>query len=304
MPAPTAAWMPISELSRRVGVSCDTLRAWERRYGLLKPSRTAGNARRYSPVDEARVRLMKRHLDDLVPAAQAAELAAAAVFNIRSGRATNVPERESVRAAVELRDSLDRFDETSAERALEELFAAYSPTTVIADVLLPYLHEVGERWAANHVTVAQEHFASNFLHARLMALARGWDRGLGPRAVLACAPGEQHTFGLIAFGIALHQLGWRITYLGAATPVEMLIPTAEQIHPRQILVAASACADLGREVGALREVAGRWPLGLAGPGASGELAAAAGATYVDEDPIGAAEAVATAGASPRRPRER
>jgi MerR family transcriptional regulator, light-induced transcriptional regulator len=287
--------MPISELSRRVGVSTDTLRAWERRYGVLKPRRTAGNARRYTPVDEARIRLMKRYLEQRVPTAQAAELATAALFSVRPGQVTGVSGDDARRTAREMRDALDRFDETSAQRALEKLFAEYSTTTVIGDVLLPYLRDLGERWAANHVTVAQEHFASNFLHARLMALARGWDRGLGPRALLACAPGEQHTFGLIAFGIALHHLGWRITYLGAATPTEMLPPTAQLIGADLVVVSASACADLQSEVAALATVAGRWPVWLAGAGATAELAAACAARHLDADPITAAGVAAGRG---------
>src|SRR3954465_8589845 len=91
--------------------------------------------------------------------------------------------------------------------------------------MMPYLREVWQRWAEGRVSVAQEHFATNFLHARLLAFARGWDRGLGPCALLACAPNEQHTFGLIRVVVCLNQLGWRITYLGADTTVAMVEET-------------------------------------------------------------------------------
>lgn len=301
MPVSASAWMPISELSRRVGVSCDTLRAWERRYGLLKPGRTAGNARRYTSADEARVRLMKRYLDQQVPAAEAAELVSAAVLRIQPGHGTSVGERQARQAAVEMREALDRFDETSADRALERMFVEYSPATVIADVVLPYLRDLGERWADDHVTVAQEHFASNFLHARLMGLARGWDRGLGPRAILACAPGELHTLALICFGIALHRLGWRVTYLGASTPTGMLIPTAEQVQPELVVVSATVCADIWRDVEELRRVAARWPLALAGSAVTEQLAATCGARQLADDPITAASRIAASAATPRRP---
>src|SRR4051794_5578126 len=178
-PAPQASWMPISELSRRVGVSAARLRSWERRYGLLQPRRTRGNYRMYSAVDEARVRLMQRHLLEGVPAAQAAELAVAARFSVVPGKATAVRLDEAERTRGEMGEALERFDETGAQRALERLFATFSPITVVRDVLVPYLHEIGERWADAHLSVAQEHFASSFMHARLLALARGWDRGLG-----------------------------------------------------------------------------------------------------------------------------
>ena len=107
------------------------------------------------------------------------------------------------------------------------------------------MHELGERWRAGRVTIAEEHFATNFFQARLRALARGWDRGLGPRALLACAPKEQHSLALIVHGIALHELGWRITYLGADTPIGALAEVAEVIRPELTVVSPAAAAARG-----------------------------------------------------------
>jgi hypothetical protein len=67
------------------------------------------------------------------------------------------------------------------------------------------------------------------LDHRLLGLARGWDRGAGPRALLACAPSEQHDLGLIALGVALRARGWRITYLGQDTPLETLAESARSL---------------------------------------------------------------------------
>lgn len=291
MVAPAASWMPIGELSRRVGTSSDLLRKWERRYGVLTPRRTDGNQRLYSRVDEARARLMLRHIRDGIPAAQAAELAIAAQFRIVTGQARSATTDQAARARAQMQAALERFDETTAEAALEKLFAMFSLTAVIRDVFLPYLREIGERWAGAHLTVVQEHFASAFIHGRLLALARGWDRGLGPRAVLACPAGEQHTFGLIAFGIGLHQIGWRITYLGADTPIPMIADAAEQLRPRLIVITAVTAARLEPKLSELRHLSARWPLALAGAGANQELAERCQARYLSEDPITAAESI-------------
>ena len=156
--------MRISELSRRVGVSVDTLRAWERRYGVLSPRRTAGNTRMYSAIDEARVGVMKRYIAQRLPVAQAAEMAMAAPLRVSQGTGEELPEHERRRGLRELGSALEAFDETSADRALQQLLAAYAPTAVIGQVVLPYLREVGERWAQNRLSIAQEHFASHFLH--------------------------------------------------------------------------------------------------------------------------------------------
>jgi len=280
--------MRVGDLSVRTGVSTHQLRAWERRYGLLQPRRSAGNYRLYSPADEARVRLMQRYLADGVPAAQAAELTIAARFAVSVGSGREVPASDVSTAQEEIRRALGRFDETSAQRTLERLFAAYTPTTVTRDVLLPYMHEVGEQWSAGRVTVAQEHFATNFFVARLLALARGWDRGLGPRALLACAPNEQHALALIVFGIALHELGWRITYLGADTPIETLAEVADIIHPELTVMAATMRQRLARQASQLSDFTDKWSLALGGPGVSARLAKQTGARHLRDDPVTAA----------------
>jgi methanogenic corrinoid protein MtbC1 len=191
--------------------------------------------------------------------------------------------------------SLDRFDETSAQRALEKLFGAYSALTVVRDVMLPYLREVGDRWATGHVSIAQEHFATNFLHARLLAFARGWDRGLGPRAILACAPGELHTFGLITFGVALHELGWRITYLGADTTVAMIEEAAAHVAPDLIVVFAAMPERLAGIADDLQALSRHRATAIAGAGASAAIAEEIAVRRLEGDPVTAAQGVAVHG---------
>jgi DNA-binding transcriptional MerR regulator len=290
MIAPSASWMPIRELSRRLGVSPDLLRKWERRYGLLQPTRTTGNQRLYSRVDEARARVMLRHVGEGLPAAQAAELAVATRFRMTAeADSVNAEQRRAARS--QMASALERYDETLAEQALEKLLATTAPTTVIAEVFIPYLHEIGDRWADGRLSVAQEHFATGFIHARLLALARGWDRGLGPRALIACPTDEQHTCGLIAYGIALHEVGWRITYLGADTPIQLMAEAASAINPRRIVISAAMNGRLDRDLAELESLRRRWPLALAGAGANRALARRCGATYLEGDPITAAKAV-------------
>jgi MerR family transcriptional regulator, light-induced transcriptional regulator len=291
MVAPGASWMPIGELSRRLGVSTDLLRKWELRYAVLDPERTPGNQRLYSRVDEARARVMLRHLQDGMPAAQAAELAIGARFRIASAATTAATVEKAAHARAALQDALELYDETSADQALDKLLANFTATAVIRDVLLPYLYDIGQRWAAGEVSVAQEHFVSAFTHSRLLGFARGWDRGLGPRALLACAPDEQHTLGLIAFGIALHQLGWRITYLGADTPLTAVAEAAARVEPRLIALAAAIPHRIDPLVDELRGLAADRTLAIGGAGASRELAHACGAVHLPDDPISAADVV-------------
>lgn len=282
--------MRIGDLSGRTGVSTHQLRAWERRYGLLRPRRSGGNYRLYAPADEARVRLMQRYLREGIPPAQAAELTIAARFTVSAGGGRHVPSRDAAAAQQEIRKALTGFDETSAQRVLERLFIAFTPTTVTRDVLMPYMHEVGEQWSTGHMSVGEEHFATNFFQARLLALARGWDRGLGPRALLACAPNEQHTLGLIVFGIALHELGWRITYLGADTPIATLSEVAKIINPELTVIAATMPRRLPRYAKQLSSFTAKWSLALGGAGVTARLAGQIGALHLAENPVDAASA--------------
>lgn len=282
--------MPIGELSRRVGVSSDLLRKWEQRYGVLRPGRTIGNRRLYSRVDEARIRLMLRHVQSGVPPAQAAELVAGARFRVAAPTvSTDVRPPAADAAKAQLLAALERFDESTAEQLLEKLLATAATPVVLRDVVLPLLRELGDRWADTDVSIAQEHFASTFVHGRLLGLARGWDRGLGPRALLACPAGEQHTFGLITFGIALHQVGWRITYLGADTPLGTVAEAARALDPRLIVISVALAAHLRGAEEELRSLAERWTCALAGAGVTDPLAGRCGVQRLAGDPVTAAE---------------
>jgi MerR family transcriptional regulator, light-induced transcriptional regulator len=278
----------IGELSRRTGVRPELLRAWERRYGLLRPSRTDGGFRLYSPADERRVSLMRSHLQHGMSAAEAAQLALTEADD--DGRAQDEPLLQ--RRAEELREALNDLDESAAQTTLDSVLAEFAPETVLANLVLPYLRELGERWASGEASVGQEHFASQLLRGRLLGLARGWDRGAGPRALLACAPGELHDFGLIAFGLALRARGWRITYLGQDTPLETLAETARSLEPQAIVIAAASPDRLSRSGAELRRLARTAKVWLAGPGASAALAKEARAAFLDVDPLTAADRVA------------
>ena len=283
----TTGYVRIGELSRRTGVAPELLRAWERRYGLLRPARSEGGFRLYSESDEQRVELMRQHLRSGLAAAEAARLAIEG-----SGRqeASLVEEArpELDTGAQRLRDTLDGFDEVGAQAALDDLFAAFTVETVLSAVILPYLVELGERWSRGEATVAQEHFASNLIRGRLLAIGRGWDSGDGPRAVLACAPGELHDLGLIAFALTLRRRGWRITYLGPDTPVDSLADTVQRLSPDLVVVTATAKRRLTPLVADLTELARKTRVAVAGAGAADGVD---GIPALTADPVAAAAAV-------------
>ena len=236
-----SAVLRIGELSRRLGVSEHVLRAWERRYSLLQPQRAPGGYRLYSVADENRVRQMQAYLARGLSAAEAARAALDRDAAPSGAETAPRPHRQSLAApAAVLSQALDDLDEPAAQAALDCLFAEFTVETVLRDVVLPYLRELGERWRRRAVSVTEEHFASNLLRGRLDNLARGWGRGYGPQALLACAPGELHDLPLLAFGIVLHRNGWRVRYLGADTPLAELTDMAVRLRPDLVVLTATS----------------------------------------------------------------
>jgi DNA-binding transcriptional MerR regulator len=257
----------IGELSKRAGVSPELLRAWERRYGLLRPARSAGGLRLYSPADVERVALMRQHLADGMAAAEAAALAVRDRVDEEAARTALHP------AAMrdELATALDAFDEPRAQAILDRLLALATVETLLAEVVVPYLQELGERWKRGDASVAQEHFASGVLRGRLLGLARGWGLGLGPVAVLACLPGEQHDLGLIAFGLALRSQGWRIVYLGPDSPLDTVADVSRQLEPSLVVLNAVSRERVRPVLSKLRALARRHTVALGGAAAEDTL---------------------------------
>jgi DNA-binding transcriptional MerR regulator len=262
----------IGELSRRVGESPELLRAWETRYGLVAPERTPGGLRLYSEQDERRIRVMRHHIDAGLSASEAARLA-----KLAGGPGPDSPAATLAVIEAELERSFDALDEPAAQAALDRLLIAFGLGQALAEVILPFLHRLGERWAAAQASVAQEHFASNIIAGRLRGLARGWGQGVGPHAILACPPGELHELGLLCFGLVLREQGWRITYLGADTPLDDITAALGELSPTIVVLAAVTRQRFLDNADAVSALAAQVRVGLAGAGVSADLADRLGA---------------------------
>ena len=287
-PTPDAqpGYLRIGQLAKRTGASPELLRAWEQRYELLQPTRTAGGFRLYSATDEARVQHMQSLVSSGLAAAQAARLILTGgepAPGTVSASATSLED-----AAGNLTASLDRLEEQAANTALDRLFSVYTAETVLQDVVLPYLHRLGERWEDGEISVAQEHFASNLLRGRLLGLAQGWGQGRGPGAVLACLPGEQHELGLLAFGVALHRRGWRITYLGTNSPIGAVADASRLLLPAVVVLFSVNPDGFVHHAREIAELANQVQVLIAGPGATHEAARRTQAHVLDQDPVSAA----------------
>jgi DNA-binding transcriptional MerR regulator len=279
----------IGELSRRLGVSADRLRAWERRYGLLRPVRTSGGFRLYSGDDERRVRAMQRHLAEGLSAAEAAMAVLAA-----GGAGAGSRPADAADLRRELGEALAALDAIRAHEVVDRMLADLGSDDAMRAVIFPFLHDLGDRWARAEIRVDQEHFASNLLQGRLLALLRATTDGDGPMALLACPPGEFHTLGLVGFGVALRNRGWRITYLGADSPIADVREASADVDPTVVVVSAAMPSHFLEVQDELRELALDVRLALAGAGASPLVAERVGAQLLHGDPVTAADGMSEA----------
>ncbi len=284
----TGPRLRIGELSRRTGVRADTLRAWERRYGLLRPERTEGGFRLYGSGDEARVRAMTAGIEAGVSAAEAARQAMGSAPAYEAAAHDGSGNERLTANADALRVALEAFDDSGANAILDEALSRLTLEAVAEGVVLPAMREIGNRWERGEVSVAQEHFATGVIRGRLLSAARNWGAGAGQLALLAAPPGESHDLGLISFGVVLHARGWRITYLGPDTPIDTISQAVGDLHPDAIVLAALVPAPFESAAEELSALASGGRLLIAGAGASQELAQRLGASVLDEDPVSAA----------------
>jgi len=271
----------IGELSKRLGVSPELLRAWETRYGLVAPERTPGGLRLYSKEDERRVREMRRQIAAGLSAAEAARVALG----------TRVAPVSVERLLSDLDDALAALDEPAAQAALDRTFQSLDLEIALAHVILPFLHDLGERWATTERSIGQEHFASNVIGGRLRTLARGWGDGDRPRALLACPPGEQHELGLLCFGLLLRNRGWRIAYFGAQTPMEDLMTAVAELSPVLVVLCATVAQRFVDAAEGIRALSAQARVAIGGAGASKAVARSLATELLASDVIAAARTV-------------
>jgi MerR family transcriptional regulator, light-induced transcriptional regulator len=232
------AVLRIGEVARRTDVAVPTLRAWERRYGLLDPQRTEGGHRLYRESDVERVQRMRRLLDEGWQAAAAAREAL---------RPPPAPTRLSAVAGAgdpasvlvdRLRTAIEGFDAAAADEVVDDVLARLEIPRALDEVLLPVLRGVGEGWQEDPRVIAREHFATNTLRPRLHRLLRASPRS-GERTCVAAAPEhEEHDLGLLAGAVVAASAGWRVHYLGARTPSRALERTVAELGADAVLVGA------------------------------------------------------------------
>ena len=237
---------------QETGLKPDTLRAWERRYGLPSPARTAGGHRLYSQRDIDILHWLIARQEEGLTISRAVELWRQLraegkdpfwEMEYQNGDMYPPAPLEVGDALAELRQSwieacLD-FDEQRAEYTLSQSFALYPTETVCFELLQKGLSEIGALWYEGKATPQQEHFASELAIRRLDALiAANPPPNRSERILIGCAAGEEHTFSSLTLTLLLRRRGWATIYLGANVPDNRLLRTVERSRPDLVVLMA------------------------------------------------------------------
>jgi MerR family transcriptional regulator, light-induced transcriptional regulator len=219
----------INVVAEMTGVSAATLRAWERRYGFPVPSRTASSYRIYTDRDVALIRRMQELCEQGMSPADAAS-AVLAEPTAEPAASLDVgdpfaPFHERIVVAVQT------FDPSALERAVEESMVLGPATTIFDRVFAPAMAEIGARWEAGTLSVAQEHLASVVLESSARKLLGLVQPRTDRRILLACFAEEEHSFPL--YGVALHAASWgfSVVFLGARTPPDAIAHAVRRLGP-------------------------------------------------------------------------
>ncbi len=257
---------------QETGLKPDTLRAWERRYGLPQPDRTSGGHRLYSQRDIDMLKWLVARQDEGMSISRAVELWARLTEEGRDPLQSEVTSIPLVKPAVvspsgDVVETLRQewvsacldFNEVKAEQSLNQGFALYPVETVCLELLLKGLAEIGNRWYEGEISVQQEHFASELAMRRIESLLTASPLPTRfERILIGCPPEEEHTFGPLLLTLFLRRRGWDVLYLGANVPAARLKSTINTVKPAlviltaQQLITAANLLEMSRVLAALR----------------------------------------------------
>lgn len=247
----------IKQAAARTGVSVPTIRAWERRYGVVSPARTAAGYRLYDEDAIERLAAMRFLVEsegwrpsqaaDRVkdPALDLAALGGRGSDSLDGRRDADGSRLTSPGDAVAVfLAAAQRVDVPVMERLLDDAFASQRFELAMDAVVFPALRAIGQAWAVGELDVAAEHAASETIRRRL---ARFFDAARGrvgrPQVLIGMPPGGQHELGVFAFAVACRRAGLEVLYLGANVPLESWLRMVRETRVPAVVLGAVATVD-------------------------------------------------------------
>jgi DNA-binding transcriptional MerR regulator len=242
----------IHEVAELTGLAAARLRAWERRYEVVRPRRMSNGYRAYSGDQVALLRAFAclieggERIGDLAARPREDVLVDAEARSLDG----------SPQAA--LLEAVRAFDRERLETLVAQQLALRGLRAFADEVVLPLAQALGDQWALGKIPIAAEHLASEVVIHALKGGLR-MSRATGSLIVGACLPGERHEWGFLSTLAVLQEDGWRIHYLGADLPVEAVVEAAWKLRPRGVALSGSDPALVRATLPALIALPGKLP---------------------------------------------
>jgi DNA-binding transcriptional MerR regulator len=248
-PAGTARY-PIRAVSKLTGIGIDTLRAWERRYGVVTPVRD-DRGRMYTEADVARLRLLNGAVERGHSIGRLAGLSNDQLRDLcGAADAPDVPARVVTRLdTTALLTALREYDAVGLDQELSRLAAVLRPLDLLQDVLMPVLTQVGDDWHRRRTRIAQEHLMSSTMRNLLGAFLRVYARReAAVRLLFATPTGERHEIATLGAAMLAASAGLGVSYLGADLPGREIVDSVEPSGARVLVLGlTTAATDKARE---------------------------------------------------------
>ena len=257
----------IKTVATQTGLTQFTIRAWEKRYNVVKPLRTETNRRLYSDADISRLTLLRLATEGGHSIGRIANLPIEDLLE-RIGTAGTIAHSAAIAKEVVSQETSLRFYIASCiaavkqfeARALEStLFAAsaaFSQPVFLEKLIAPLMREIGEQWKAGTLRIAHEHLASAVVRTLLGNICQGIDISAStPNLVIATPRGQLHEIGALIAGTTAASQGWQVTYLGPNLPAEEIVGCAVQNSAKAIGLSIIHPTDdphIANELGKLR----------------------------------------------------
>lgn len=263
MPTSTDPRHPIRVVAQRTGLSTPVLRAWERRYGAVRPTRSEGGQRLYSDADIRRLQLLATAVDGGRSIGHIADFDASALESLidedrkapvhRSPNPVS-PDLDRVRGAFEL---IHELKVVELEQFLTRSAVELRPQELVEGLMVPLLQEMGHRWQGGRLPVSSEHMASVVIR-RFLEWAAGSNQAdaSAPLALTGTPAGQRHEFGALLAGVVATCEGWRVRFLGPDLPASEIARVARHLgagmvalsvlHPRLDATAMQQIVELRR----------------------------------------------------------
>ena len=258
---------PIRAVSKLTGLSIDTLRAWERRYAAVTPSRDH-RGRLYSEADVARLRLLNQAV---ASGHSIGRIAALDESRLRRLTEAAVPPAPAAPAAADFSAALARFDSVSVDRELARLAAVLPPSDLVRNVVLPTLRDVGAQWNRRGGGIAREHVMSAAMAHLLGSFLRVHARPeAAVRLLFATPSGDRHEIGILGAAMLAASQGLGVSYLGPDLPASEILEAVRAAGDVSVLVLGATLPTrlLARELRTIvRDLPGAVELWAGGSGA-------------------------------------